>query len=59
MAFMNTNLKFRQKKITTNSFSDHAVFANFKFKDIKHLNEKNEDKVVYLKDQNFIVKNIT
>ena len=37
-------------------FPDHAVFANFEFKDIKHLNEKNEDKVVYLKDQNFIVK---
>ena len=37
-------------------FPDHAVFANFKFKDIQNINEKNEDTVVYLKDQNFIIK---
>jgi ribulose-5-phosphate 4-epimerase/fuculose-1-phosphate aldolase len=37
-------------------FPDHAVFANFKFKDIEHLNEKNKDKIIYLNNQNFVVK---
>ena len=49
---------FDKQKIINNKFffPDHAVFANFKFKDIQYINEVDEDGIIYIKDKNFIVK---
>ena len=49
---------FDKQKIINNKFffPDHAVFANFKFKDIQYINEVDEGGIIYIKDQNFIVK---